>query len=198
MPVWVVGRVDDLLRADEPVEAEQVERAPDGRVEEDAGFPTQAVGQRGKVGYPGMRDDQLCVVAVDEVREVVRDRRQTAAAMDQDRYVAFGGELEHRREPLVGEQELLRPRMELDAARAAVHAACCLLDRFLVHVEANERNEPAVAPGGELECAVVAGAEARMAIGLVEAEHEGPGNPVLLHPALKVFVDADHTVDVGA
>ena len=37
-----------------------------------------------------------------------------------------------------------------------------------------------------------------MAVGLVEAEHETAGDPVLVHPALEILVDPDHAVDVGA
>src|SRR5262249_56823291 len=61
LPVGIVGRVDDLLRADEPVEAEQVELAPDRRVEEDAGLAADPVCERCEAGDAGVRDDQLCL-----------------------------------------------------------------------------------------------------------------------------------------
>ena len=60
---------------------------------------------------------------LDEALEAGRDRRQPAAGVDEDRYAAFGRECENGREPLVVEEELLGPRMELDAARAEVEAA---------------------------------------------------------------------------
>ena len=81
---------------------------------------------------------------VDEPREVVGDRRQAAAAVDQDRDAALGGELEDRRETLVVQQEALGARMELDPARAGVEAAGRLLDRVLAQVEPDEGDEPAV------------------------------------------------------
>ncbi len=57
-------------------EAEEVDRAPDGGVEEDAGLSGEPPGQAREVGDPGMRDDQLRRrVLVDEAREVVGDRR---------------------------------------------------------------------------------------------------------------------------
>ena len=49
-PVRVVGGVEHLLGRDEPVEVEQVERAPDGGVEEDAGPAGEMARERGEVG----------------------------------------------------------------------------------------------------------------------------------------------------
>ena len=37
-----------------------------------------------------------------------------------------------------------------------------------------------------------------MPVGLVQAEHEAAGDPVLVHPALEILVDPGHAVDVGA
>ena len=56
---------------------------------------------------------------------------------------ALGGEREHRLQAFVREQEPLRPRMELDAARAEIEAALGLLDRELGKVESHERDQPA-------------------------------------------------------
>ena len=65
----------------------------------------------GQVGDPRVRDDQLRLrIAVDEASEVVGDRRQSAAAVDQDRHAALGGDREDRSQPLVVEHEALRPR----------------------------------------------------------------------------------------
>ena len=75
-------------------------------------------------------------------------------------------------EPLVGRRELLGARVQLDPAGAEVEAARRLLDRRLVQVEADERDQPALRALGERERPVVGGAEARMPVGLVEAEHE--------------------------
>src|SRR5207237_5682635 len=108
------------------------ERAPDRCVEEDARLSTEPVGESGEVGDAGMSDDQPRLgIAVDDASEVVRDRRQAAAAVDQDRDVALGGQLEDRRQALVVEQELLGPRMQLDAFRAKVEAPRRLADRIL-------------------------------------------------------------------
>ena len=159
LPVRVVARVDDLLGRDLAVEVEQVDRAPRRGVEEDALAAGHAACELGEVGDAGVRDDQRRLrVAVDERAQPVGDRRQAAAAVDQDRHAPLGGDLEDGREPLVGGGELLRARVQLDAARAGVEAAARLLDRRLVQVEADERDQPAAAPLGERERAVVRGA----------------------------------------
>ena len=86
--------------------------------------------------------------------------------------------------------------MQLDPARARVEAALRLLDRRLVQVEPDERDQPPVRPRGEGERAVVRGRERRVAVGLVEAEHERPRDPVPRHDGLERVVVADHPVDV--
>ena len=128
--VRIVGRVEDLLGRDEAEEAQQVDRAPHGRVEEHARRTGEVTGEPGEIGDAGVRDDQLRVrVRVDEACEVVGDRRQAAATVDEDRHAPLGRDREDRCEPLVVEHELLRARVELDAARAEVEAALGLLDR---------------------------------------------------------------------
>ena len=104
--------------------------------------------------------------------EVVRDRRQAAAAVDQDRDAALRGKREDRREPLVVQQEALRARVELDPACAEVETAGRLFDRALGEVEARERDEAALRAPRELERPVVRRAEAGVAVVLVHAEHE--------------------------
>ena len=137
-------------------------------------------------------------IAVDERREPGRDRRQAAAAVDQDRHAPLGRELEHRPEPLVGRAEALRARVQLDPLRAGVEAAVRLLDRRLVQVEPHERDEPALRARGEGERPVVRGAERGMPVGLVEAEHERARDAVVAHQRLELVVVADHAVDVVA
>ena len=89
-----------------------------------------------------MGDDQLRLgIAVDERGELTGDRRQTAAAMDQDRDVTFRGQSEDRREALVVQEEALRSGVELDPTRAEIEAAGCLLDRLLGQVEADEGDQ---------------------------------------------------------
>ena len=116
--------------------------------------------------------------------------------MDEDRHAALRGELEDRAQALVRGGELLGAGVELDPARAGVEAAPRLLDRRLVQVEPHERDQPAVRPLGMGERAVVRGAEGRMAIRLVQAEHERPRDPVRAHQVEQLAVVADHAVDV--
>src|SRR4051794_8249067 len=120
-----------------------------------------------------MRDDQLRAgIVVDETPQPVCDRRQAAASVDQDRHPPLGGKLEDRTEPVVRGIELLRTWMELDPARAEVEAACRLLDRLLLQVEPDERDDATLRAGCERERPVVRGPKGRVPVGLVEAEHE--------------------------
>ena len=118
--------------------------------------------------------------------------------MNQDRHVAVGRELEDRRKPLVVQVELLGARVELDAACARIEAACRLADRILVQIEAHERDEPAVGECCKGERPVVRGAEGRVTVGLVEAEHERSRDPVPLLARDQLVEIADPPVDVGA
>ena len=79
--------------------------------------------------------------------EMLGDRRQPAAAVDEDRHRALEREREDRLEPLVVERERLRARVELDPARAEVERAPRLLERARRQVEADER-ERASRPSG--------------------------------------------------
>src|SRR5919198_388911 len=82
LAVRVVGGVEHLLGRDLVVEVEQVDRAPDGRVEEDARLAGEALRERGEVGDPAVGDDELRLgEALHEPREVVGDRRGAAAAV---------------------------------------------------------------------------------------------------------------------
>ena len=138
--VRVVGGVDDLLGRHEAVEVEQVERAPDRRVEEHPRPPREVPGHRREVDDPRVGDDQRGRrMAVEKPAEGVGDRRQPSAAVDQDRDAPLGGQREDRLQPRVVGEEALRPGMELDPAGAEVDAAGRLLDRRLVEVEPDER-----------------------------------------------------------
>ena len=122
-----------------------------------------------------MRDDQLRFgVGVDEPVQAVGDRRQAATPVDQDRHATLRGDREDGREPLVVEQELLRPGMQLDAAGTAVEAALGLLDRSFREVEPDERDQASVRPLREGERTVVRSAKSRLPVGLVEAEDVAP------------------------
>ena len=136
--------------------------------------------------------------AVDEAREVVGDRREPASTVDEDRYAPLGRDREHRREALVVEHELLRARVQLDAARAAVEAALGFVDGIFGQVEPDEGDHPAVRARGEFERAVVARAKARMPVRLVEAEDVAPRDPVAVHGRLELLEASGHPVDVVA
>ncbi len=197
--VRVVRGVDDLLRRHEPQQAEQVDRAPHRGVEEDAALARETVREVGEVGDARVGEDQLRAgVGVAQALERRRDRRQSPAGVDEDRDAALGCEREHRREPLVVEEELLGPWVELDPTRAEVEAPARLLDRPLVEREPHERDEATGRACRELERPVVAGAEAGVPVGLVEAEDEGSRDAVAVHGAEELLVVAHHPVDVRA
>ncbi len=126
--VRVVRRIDDLLGWDEAIEVEQVQRAPDGRVEEHPGASGEIACHCGEVDDPGVRDDQRGRrMAVEQPGERVGDGRQATTAVDEDRNAPLGGEREDGLEARVVGKESLRARMQLDPARTEVEAS----DRFL-------------------------------------------------------------------
>ena len=86
--------------------------------------------------------------------------------------------------------------MQLDPACAGGEAAASLLERRFVQVEPQERDQPTLRARGVLERAVVGGAERRMPVRLVEAEHERARDAVARHQRLELVVVADHAVDV--
>ena len=144
-----------------------------------------------------MRDDQRRFgIRLHEAIEVVRDRRQPAAPVDQDRDAPLRCELEHRGQPLVVQEEPLGPRVQLDPARTRVEAARRLLDRLLREVEAHERNQPSTGAPRVLERAVVRRPEGRVPVRLVHAEHEAALDPVAVVDPLELVVDPVEAVDV--
>ena len=111
--------------------------------------------------------------------EAVRDRRQPAPAVDQDRHVTLRGEREHRLEPRVVGEEALGARMELDPARAGVERSA-RPPRSASRSGRAARTARA-SPSEAAACTSVRSlaAEKRgMAVGLVEAEHERARDPV--------------------
>ena len=137
-------------------------------------LPREAPGEPGQVGDARVGDDQLRLrIRVGEAPEVVGDRRQAAPAVNEDRNLPLGRQLEDRRQSLVVQEEALGARMELDAAGAEVEAPFRLGDRILTQVEPDERDQPSFGALRVLERAVVRRSEAGMAVGLVHAEHEG-------------------------
>ena len=155
-------------------EVEEVDGAPDRGVEEDARLARETTRQPGQVGDARVGDDQLRLrISVGEAPEVVRDRRQAATAVDEDRNLPLGRQREHGCQSLVVEQEALGARVELDAARAEVEAPLRLRDRILPQVEPDERDQPPFGALRVVERPVVRRPEAGMAVRLVHAEHEG-------------------------
>ena len=166
----IVGREQDLLRRHLAHQIEKIDDAPERGIEEDSRNVAEVPSEPAQIGDARVGDDQANVgVAVDECGEMVADRRQAAAAVDQDRDVALDREGEDRVEALVTDRELLRARMQLDPAGAEVETADCLLDRALVEVEPHEREDSVRVVGRVGERAVVRCAERRHAVGLVEA-----------------------------
>src|SRR6185295_18074916 len=100
------------------------------------------------------------------------DRREPAAAMDENRHPPLGGEGEDGGEPRVVEPKGLSPWVELDPARARIQRAGRFLDRLLREVEPGERDEYAARFPRRLERAVVGRPEGRLTVGLVQAEGE--------------------------
>ena len=82
------------------------------------------------------------------------------------------------------------------SASASVEAADRLLDRRLVHVETDKRDQAAAGALSKLERAVVGSAKRRLTVGLVHAEHECPCDPVGAHDPLEFLVLAREAVDV--
>ena len=100
-------------------------------------------------------DEPDALVAPHERFQVLGDRRETTAAVDEDRHRALDREREDRREPLVVQGERLRAWMELDPLSAEVEAAPRLLEWAAREVEADERDEPALRALGVRERPVV-------------------------------------------
>ena len=81
-------------------------------------------------------------------------------------------------------------------ARAGLETASRLVERRLVQVEAHERDQTSFRTRRERQRSVVRGAERRVAVGLVEAEHERARDAVAAHHLGELVVVADHAVDV--
>ena len=169
-----------------------------------------------EVGDCGMGEDELRLgVVLDESPQVIGDRRQTAAGVDQDRHAPLCGQPEHRVEPALAEVELLRPGVQLDAARAPVEAALGLGDRLRGEVEPAERDERPVGCPRPFEDAVVGHPVGREAVRVVQRKceraldavgrHGGEqllgrlGEAVLVHAHMRVRVpDPDVVGERGA
>ena len=199
LAVGIVGGEDDLAGRDPGVHVQQVDRAPDGRVEVDALPPGEGLRERGQIGDARVRDDQRPLrIRVVELPEVLGDRRQATPAVDEDRHPALGGEGEDRLQALVVQQEALGAGVELDPTGAPVETARRLLDRLGGEVEADEGDdEPRGALCG-LQRAVVGRPEGRLAVGLVHAERKRPLRTGTAEKLDELLARRDHPVDVAA
>ena len=119
-------------------------------------------------------------VVLDEVLEVLRDRRQAAPGMDQDRHAPFRREPEHRIELALAEIEFLGPGVELDPPRPG-RGSGRLGDRLGGQVEPAEGDERAVRRRGPLQDAVVGDPVGREAVGIVQGEREAALNTMPPH-----------------
>ena len=152
-----------------------------------------------EIGDAGVSDDQLhSLVAFDELGEVVADRRQPAASVDQDRDVALDCNLEDGIQSFISHRELLGAWMKLDSAGTEVEAAPCLLDRPLVEVEPHERDDAIRMLCGVGERAVIRRRERGHPVGLVEAECERPADPDAIEHREHLVGSGAHPVDVVA
>ncbi len=91
--------------------------------------------------------------------------------MDQDRRLSVFGEREDRAHLRAVEDEVLRARMQLDAARSRGETAFALGDRIFGGVQAAEGREPALAFGRPRDHAVVGEAVGGTTLGVVQREH---------------------------
>ena len=151
------------------------------------------------VGDAGVGDDQRRLgVAVDERAQARGDRRQAAAAVDQDRHAALGGELEHRPEPLVGRVEALRARVQLDAARAGVEAARASSsgDSFRSRRTNGISRPPMRAAKASVRSFAALNDGCRS--GSSRQNMNAREMPYSVHSSLELVVVADHPVDVVA
>ena len=148
---------------------------------------------------PAVGDDQLRLVALDEVGECVGDRRAGRARRGSgSEPCASAASSKTGASRSSFSWNFCARGCSLIPRAPRVEAACRLPDRVLVQVEPDERDEPPVGARREGERAVVRGAEGRVAVGLVEAEHERAGDPVPLLAGDQLVEVAEPPVDVGA
>ena len=197
--VGEVGRVEQLLRGNAAVEVEQVDDAPERRVEEHALVAGERVGERREVGDPSVGDDELRLgIALDEPEQIVGNGGKAAASVDENRSAPFGGQREDAVEPLVVQEKRLRARVELDAERAAVEAARCLFHGAFRQIQPRERDQHAVRLRGGFERTVIRRAEGGMAVGLVQAEAERPRGTGVAQEGEHLLQRAVRAVDIGS
>src|SRR5215212_3520418 len=94
-------------------------------------------------------DDPRAGMALAQLDGVTAERRDAPPGVHEHRQAIVIGESEHALEPRVGELELLRARVELDAARPRLERPRGLAERIGRRVEAREGDEAALRGSGE-------------------------------------------------
>ena len=101
-------------------------------------------------------------------------RRHPATGVDEDRDLSLLRDPPDRVGPVIAEPERLRPRMQLDPARAEPQATLGLRHRILGRVEAAVRVQAPVGLARPPQHPVVGNPVARGALGIVKRERAGP------------------------
>ena len=166
-----VARPHDVAGRAQRERRQHVGGRPPRGVDEQVRVVGQLAPQPRQVGDRAVGEDQPGVGELArQPHGVLPERRDAAAGVDQHRRLVLvrgRHELAHRR---LGERELLRPRMQLDAVDAGVEAAPGLGHRAgILRLHAAQRAQAAAGRRHRLHHRVVG---ARVAVGLVHREHE--------------------------
>ncbi len=135
-----VARPQHVRRRREREQRDQVGRRPPRGVDEQVRMLRQHPPEPGEVGDRGVREDQpRARELAAEAHRVLAERRDPSPRVDQDRHAPLVRERHHLADGRLGQREPLRPRVQLDAARARVEAAPRLGGGTAVRVDAAER-----------------------------------------------------------
>ncbi len=107
---------------------------------------------------PWARISTTCGVAQRQIGQPLRDRRQPATSVDQDRHAGLLGDREDALELVSVERERLSARVQLDPACPRRQAALGLGDGLVEGVQPAEGDQPALALPRPGEHAVVGNA----------------------------------------
>ena len=170
--VGQVAAEDELSRRHEREQRGQIDRVPPGCVDQEVRVARDHPPEPVEVADRRMGEhDPRLRVALGKVDRVAGERRDPAPGVDHQRQSPLVGEREDRLHLGVAELEPLRPRMQLDPARAGFEAAPRLRNGIQLRVEAAERGQPPVRGGGFGNDAIV---RRRVAVGLVHRHHDPP------------------------
>ena len=171
-PVWRIRREHDALGGHAREQLDHVDREEAGDVVQHARMVGQARCEDALVADGAVRQDQHRLgMAQRELHEAVGERRQPAPGVDEDRNARTFRQAEHVAHLAAVEHEVLRPWVELDAARSRLQAALALGERAFGGVQATERHQPPAALARPLQHTIVGHAIGRAALGVVQREH---------------------------